>query len=191
MNWTEVQTLLPTTLPLPDVGAHPAYQGADGVELWLLALVPHLVRCEVVLNGQRLAADPSATLTAHFAVSAKADEYSAADGGRPVEIQAACYYPIDFSCGGLTALPPPPPVVSGVVPLTGEIGTQFVVTGLNFAGATGVELVGGPTGAIVSATATQIVVTFADAGTGLLRVTTPSGNGTGTQIVTVEGAPPS
>lgn len=189
MNWNDLQ-LIPTTLPLPDVSGHPQFQGPDGVELWIAQIFPHAVRCETVRNQNALAVNPSFTPTARFAVTAKAEEYSAADGGKPIEVQYAMYYPLDFSCGGLVTLPPPPPVVAGFSPLTGNTTTDFTIGGSNFAGVTSVEIVGGPVGVIQSSTASQIVVRFESVGVGPVRVTTPGGQGTSAASLTVEGVPP-
>lgn len=189
MNWSETN-LVATTLPMPDVSGHPQFQGPDGVELWLAAFLPHLVRCEVVRNQIALAANPNAVLTAHFAVAARAEEYSATDGGKPIEIQYSVYYPIDFSCGGLVPLPPPPPVVAGVAPLSGDTNTDFTLTGTNFTGVTLVEIVGGPVGTVQSSSATQIVVRFPSAGSGPVRVTTAGGSGVSSSSITVEDNPP-
>jgi hypothetical protein len=83
----------------------------------------------------------------------------------------------------------PAPVVLGVVPILGAVGTSVVVSGTGFTGATSVEFNG--TDAIFTVDSPIQISTTVPAGatTGLVSVTTPSGSGSSAAPFTVTEDP--
>ncbi|MCC2547141.1 IPT/TIG domain-containing protein [Hymenobacter sp. BT175] len=85
------------------------------------------------------------------------------------------------SSGGLTfTVTAPAPAISSFSPASGPVGSNVIISGSNFTGATAVTFNGtGATIFTVNGTGTEITVTVpSGASTGLIRVTTPGGTGT-------------
>ena len=80
----------------------------------------------------------------------------------------------------------PPPSVTSFSPGTGKVGTNVVITGANFTGATIVSFGGVPSASFTVNSATQISATVpAGATTGPVAVTNPGGTGASTQTFIV------
>lgn len=172
MEITEL-ALIDHDLPLPDLANDQRFSGPDGVELWLRALIPHAARCEQVKNDTGLAGDPDYKTTSNFYVTTKTDEYSARKNVKPVVVEFAVQFGVDFSGTGLVTIPPPPPplpVIDDIQPRTADIGETFTVTGSRLAGVLGVDVEDLAQGTILEKSDTQLTFTMPTAGTGTPRL---------------------
>ncbi len=101
------------------------------------------------------------------------DEYSAlmqgTDGKLYVAGASGFIYAID------AGLPPPAPSVVGFRPASGLVGTNVVVSGANYVGATGVTFNGVSAGFVVNASGVITATVPVGASSGPVQVTTPGG----------------
>ncbi len=83
----------------------------------------------------------------------------------------------------------PPPQISSLDKLSGAVGTEVTITGLNFQGAFEVKF--GTTPALITSNTGTVLKTKvpATAGSGKISITTPAGTGTSAEIFAVSGAP--
>ncbi len=80
----------------------------------------------------------------------------------------------------------PVPVISGLAPSSGGVGTSVTITGANFTGATAVTFAGVTTQTFTVLSATSIVASVpSGAGTGQIAVVTPGGTAASTATFTV------
>jgi len=184
--------LIDHDLPLPDLANDQRFSGPDGVELWLRALIPHAARCEQVKNDVGLAGDPDYKTTSNFYVTTKTDEYSARKNVKPVVVEFAVQFGVDFSGTGLVTVPPPPPaapIITGVSPLSGGQDQIFTVTGTRLAGVESVQLIpqmlgGSPIpGNILTQTETEITCQFIFSGFGPIRLNYSGGHVDSTDFI--------